>query len=123
MLEDVNLDRIEIGLDGKAVDFVFTNMVDGQSILTVKCCGVIAIQYQSSFFDGDGFGIYVGSVSVESVTQEQAQSRLTEMNYQFCREGDSNWPCKEVCHFLQIEGGEVFVSVLCKKLHAEPNMF
>lgn len=123
VLEDANLDRIEISRDGKSVILTFLDMLEGKTNLTVKCDGVVILDYQNAFFADDGFAVYVGHVNVDQVSQEQAKSSLTQLRYQFHSDEDSNWPYMGPCFLVHVEGGEVLLRVLCQNVITEPSVF
>ncbi|MCR9197401.1 MAG: hypothetical protein NXI04_02040 [Planctomycetaceae bacterium] len=121
VLEDANLDRIEIGRDGKSVILTFLDMLEGRTCLTLRCDGLVILEYQNAFFAEDGFAVYVGHVGVDQISQEQTKSNLKQMRYQFDSEEASDWQANGQCFLVHVEGGEVLLRVLCQNVITEPS--
>ena len=122
LLEDVNLSEIQITSDGKNINFNFLDMYEGKPIASMTCKNVMHFIYSNTFDDNDyGFACYAGEVTLQSFTShEDIVHTLGSMKYRFKKcdmYGNAlGFEPMEELHLVGIEGGEVSIAVLCKKL-------
>jgi len=117
LLEDVNLSEIQISSDGKNIRFDFLDMYEGEPIASLICEDVLHFIYSNNFDEDDSFACYVGEVTVQTFALDKDIVReLHTMEYQFYDMGGNVLVRHNELHVVEIEGGEVSIKVLCKKL-------
>ena len=74
----------------------------------------------------DGLPCYIGEVNVYELSPEKTVDKLVELKYGFNKDTDSTKhtpinskvfiPIEGPCYFLHIEGGQIFIELLCARV-------
>jgi hypothetical protein len=114
LLNDVNLANIAFGKDGQEITLSFLSMTDGGEVATLRCSGLLVLKYQTVLFP---LPLYVGEVNHEEFTNMQIAELLRGFDYSFFdQSGNTFDPHLERLHNVHIEGGEVYIQIVCKEL-------
>ncbi|KID58108.1 hypothetical protein JF50_05105 [Pseudoalteromonas luteoviolacea] len=109
LLNDVNLDNIAFGKDGKSVRLSFIDMYEGDSLGELECSSVYSFDYQNCFKDDDSLAAYVGEVNYKVIHASEVSDYLKNSGYVFS--------CDEIfssnLFVIAAEGGEVSLKVIC----------
>ena len=62
VIDDVNLDQIVFGRDGKTLRLEFIDMYQGAPVGTLECRDVILLNYNNG--DSEGFATYVAAIDI-----------------------------------------------------------
>jgi len=115
VLHDVNLAEIAFAKEGQELVLTFLNMIDGHAVGVVNCTGVLVLEYHTAL---SSLPLYVGEVNLGEMTiVAEGQEVLNRLNYSFFdSSGTVLRPSRDTLHFLQVEGGEVRIQIVCEEL-------
>jgi hypothetical protein len=126
-LEDVSIEQIEISKSGIHVTIRFIDMHKGQPCAVIKCEYLYIFDYHCAL-EEDDFPGYIGNVDHVVLSGQEIKNTLDALNFRF---GVSENPVKplenikqyipesESLHFLDIEGGEISIRILCRSVVVE----
>ena len=117
-LEDMSLERIILGEDGKSLEFILVDTLDSKKVTRIKCKAIMSFNYRVIFEDdNDGFPVYVGEVNWEKVSGNDIIRVLHDVDFPFYRpNGGVYCPNIETIYVMDIEGGEICVDLICGEL-------
>lgn len=114
LLCDVNLAEITFGDGGQTLALTFLNMNDGSTVGILRCDGLLVVKYHTVL---SSLPLYVGEVNHDEVGNSQGLELLKRSDYSFLDEsGTILNPRLDRLHYVHIEGGEVYIEIVCKEL-------
>ncbi len=117
IMNDVNLDKILVNREGKAVRLEFINMQDGGLVGFIECEDVLLFNYHN-VMDAEGLAIYVGHVDVDELVGDAARTTLAKLGFGFRDSlGRTGTTESGVIQHLHVEGGEVSIDLCCGQYH------
>ncbi len=126
VLEDVNLETICIGPDGRQVTFEFSDMAQRKKCANLVCGSTYLFRYDNDFTDADeGLPCYLGEVGLEELAGTELQERVRVLGYGFgvdlipwrpdAKTRTVRIPSVEHAFAVHLEG-EIVVDVVCAQV-------
>ena len=111
---DVNLAEIAFARDGLELTLTFLSMDNGSEVGRLRCSGLLAVKYHTVL---SALPLYVGEVNHDEFDSSQATEALKRLDYSFVNgSGSVLIPRLDRLHYVHIEGGEVYMEIICKGL-------
>ena len=119
--KDLNLDLVKFSSDGRAITMRFVDMRSGSFVGELRCSDCFHFRMQNMFGEDDGFACYVAEVRSELVEGEVLEKLLLSNKYPFRNELGAPVRSDLPCYWLQVEGGDVIVEVVCRSIESSLN--